>query len=53
VIEEVAAFPNSDHDDYTDTVSQALRRFRAGGLVRTNLDEEDEPVYFKRRASYY
>ena len=53
VIEEVAAFPNADHDDYVDTVSQALRRFRAGGLVKTNLDEEDEPQYFRRKAAYY
>lgn len=53
VIEEVAAFPNAEHDDFTDTVSQALGRFRRGGMVRTNLDEEDEPVYFRRKASYY
>ena len=53
VIEEVAAFPNAEHDDYVDTVSQALRRFRAGGLVRTNLDEDDEPQYFRRKAAYY
>jgi predicted phage terminase large subunit-like protein len=53
VIEEVAAFPFDQHDDYTDTVSQALARFRRGGMVRTNLDEEDEPIYFRRKASYY
>ena len=32
VIEEVASFPNGDHDDYVDTTSQALLRFRQGGL---------------------
>ena len=53
VIEEVAAFPFDQHDDYTDTVSQALGRFRRGGMVRTNLDEEDEPIYFRRKAAYY
>lgn len=54
VVEEVASFPNGDHDDYVDSVSLALMRFRQGGYVRTILDEEDEPTYFKqRRAAYY
>ena len=55
VVEEVASFPAGDHDDYTDTVSMALMRFRKGGYVGTNLDEPDEPVYFKskRNQGYY
>lgn len=54
VIDEVASFPNSEHDDLTDTVSLALMRFRSGGFIKTELDEEDEPIYFKqRRAAYY
>ena len=38
-----------------DTVSMALMRFRKGGYVGTNLDEPDEPVYFKskRNQGYY
>jgi len=52
VIEEVASFPAGDHDDYVDSVSLALMRFRKGGFVRTLLDEEDEPVYFKGRRQY-
>jgi predicted phage terminase large subunit-like protein len=55
VIDEVAEFPASTNDDYTDTVSMALHRFRRGGYVSTNLDEPDEPVYFKsnRSRGYY
>ena len=27
--------------------------FRRGGFVRTNLDEEDVPLSFRRKAAYY
>lgn len=55
VIEEVASFPGGEHDDYVDSVSLALMRFRRGGFVGTDLDEPDEPVEFRRRSSqrYY
>jgi predicted phage terminase large subunit-like protein len=55
VIDEVAEFPAGEHDDYTDTVSMALHRFRRGGFVGTSLDEPDEVVYFKskRNQGYY
>jgi predicted phage terminase large subunit-like protein len=54
VVEEVASFPNGDNDDYVDSVSLALMRFRQGGYVRTTLDEADDIQYFKqRRAAYY
>ena len=52
VIDEVASFPGGEHDDYVDTVSLALMRFRKGGFIRTLLDEEEEPV-LRRKASYY
>ena len=52
VIEEFAAFPAGDHDDLVDSSTQALLRFRQGGFLRLNSDEEDEPHYPKR-ASYY
>jgi predicted phage terminase large subunit-like protein len=42
VAEEVASFPGGDHDDYTDTVSMALMRFRKGGYVGAAADEEEE-----------
>ena len=55
VIEEMAAFPNSDHDDLVDSATQALIRFRKGGFIRLQSDEEDEVQYFKSRraVSYY
>lgn len=55
VIEEIAAFPNSDHDDLVDSTTQALIRFRKGGFIRLDSDEPDEIKYFKskRKAAYY
>jgi predicted phage terminase large subunit-like protein len=52
VMEEMAAFPNSDHDDLVDSTTQALIRFRKGGFLRLDSDEPDEPVY-RRKAAYY
>ena len=54
VIEEVASFPSGDHDDYVDSTSLALMRFRKGGYIRTLLDEDDEIPHFRRpHAGYY
>lgn len=53
VIDEVASFPAGDHDDYVDSVSLALMRFRKGGYIRTSLDEDDEPRIFKRKFEGY
>ena len=53
VIDEVASFPAGEHDDYVDSVSLALMRFRKGGYLRTNLDEPDEVPYFKRKFEGY
>jgi len=53
VIDEVAAFPSGEHDDYVDSVSLAMMRFRKGGYVRTLLDEEDEIPEFRRHFSGY
>ena len=57
VIEEVAGFPNARNDDFVDTVSQAIARFRKGGFVKTRLDRgedefEDARLRFKK-ANYY
>ena len=52
VIDEVASFPSGEHDDYVDTVSLAMMRFRKGGFIKTLLDEEDEPREFRRRNTY-
>lgn len=55
-IEEVASFPGGESDDLTDTVSQALIRFRQGGWIGTSSDEEDDDdaiVLRRRRRAYY
>ena len=53
VIEEIVAFPVGEHDDYVDTMTQALLRFRNGGFITLPTDEEDEPVFWRRKAAAY
>ena len=53
VIEEVAAFPVGEHDDFVDTTSQALLRFRQGGFIALDSDEKEERYHVSRRAAYY
>ena len=53
VVDEVASFPGGEHDDYVDSVSMALMRFRKGGYIRTDLDEPEEVREFRRRREYY
>jgi predicted phage terminase large subunit-like protein len=52
LIEQMAAFPNAAHDDWVDSSTQALIRFRQGGFLRLNTDEEEEQVY-RRKVAYY
>tara|TARA_A100001515_G_scaffold17936_1_gene13055 strand:+ start:788 stop:2254 length:1467 start_codon:yes stop_codon:yes gene_type:complete len=52
VIEECAAFPNGDHDDFVDSMTMALIRFRQGGFISLNGDE-DEEMYVPRNREYY
>ena len=54
VMEEMASFPNSEHDDLVDSSTQALIRFRKGGFIRLASDEPEDQLYFKgRRNRYY
>jgi predicted phage terminase large subunit-like protein len=53
VIEEVASFPNGENDDYVDTTSQALLRFRKGGFIPLDSDEREDRTFIRRRAAYY
>jgi len=53
VIEQMAAFPNGDHDDLVDSSTQALMRFRQGGFLRLDSDEREELQSFRRKHSYY
>ena len=52
MIEECAAFPYGDHDDLVDSMTQALMRFRQGGLISHPEDYIDEPVVQKQRTYY-
>jgi predicted phage terminase large subunit-like protein len=54
VIEEVASFPVGEHDDFVDTCTQALLRYRQGGFISLDSDEQDDLTYkYRRRAAYY
>jgi predicted phage terminase large subunit-like protein len=53
LVEEVASFPSGEHDDLVDSMTQALLRFRRGGFIRLDSDEEDAPLRFRRKAVYY
>ena len=51
VIEECASFPFGSNDDYVDSTTQALMRFRQGGFIKLEMDFEDEPK-FKKKYEY-
>jgi predicted phage terminase large subunit-like protein len=52
LIEEVVSFPNGDYDDFCDSMTLALMRFRQGGFVSLEGEEEDEFRY-RRKREYY
>ena len=52
VIEEVASFPYGDHDDFCDSMTMALMRFRQGGFIYLDGEDEEED-YVPRMRSYY
>jgi predicted phage terminase large subunit-like protein len=53
VIEECAAFPFGDHDDLVDSMTQAVMRFRQGGLVPHPEDYKQEKSPPKRYKYYW
>ena len=53
VIEECASFPVGEYDDFVDTVTQALRRFREGGFITHPEDYKDETDRAPRVRVYY
>ena len=52
VIEECAAFPYGDNDDLVDSMTQAVMRFRQGGLIPHPEDYKDEKI-IKTKKVYY
>lgn len=52
LMDEVASFPNGDHDDLVDSTSQALIRFRQGGFISIDTDEPEEPMQ-RKTYEYY
>ena len=53
VIDQVAEFPNGEHDDMVDCTSMAMARYRSGGFIRLSSDYEDTQYFRSRKASYY
>ena len=54
VIEEMASFPFGDYDDYCDSATMALMRFRQGGFISLHEDYQDEVKLLKSdRTVYY
>ena len=54
VIEECASFPNGEHDDLADSMTQAILRFRQGSFIRTRSDEQDDDfANYRRSREYY
>ena len=52
IVEECAAFPYGDHDDLVDSMTQALLRYRQGGLLDHPEDYKDEKQP-KRKKKFY
>ena len=54
VMEECASFPNGEHDDLADSMTQAILRFRQGGFIITPTDYDDDNEYlYNKRREYY
>jgi predicted phage terminase large subunit-like protein len=55
LVDEVASFPSGEHDDFVDSMTLALMRFRSGGFIKLPSDEPEDIRYFRspRRERYY
>ena len=52
VIEECAAFPYGEYDDYVDSMTQAVMRYRQGNFVLLDDDYEAPPRDYKEYEYY-
>jgi predicted phage terminase large subunit-like protein len=53
LVEEVASFPSGEHDDMVDSMSQALLRYRRGGFIQLETDEQEDEPTFRRKREFY
>ena len=53
VIQEMASFRFGDHDDYCDSATMALMRFRQGGFVSLAEDYAQEADLLPRKRTVY
>jgi predicted phage terminase large subunit-like protein len=53
VIDECAAFPHGANDDYVDSMSQAILRYRQGNFVELYSDYRDDEDLPEKTYNYY
>ena len=53
VIEECAAFPHGANDDYVDSTTQAVLRYRQGNFIDMLSDYEEESYNIPKEHKYY
>tara|TARA_R110000868_G_scaffold114309_8_gene306335 strand:+ start:1371 stop:2774 length:1404 start_codon:yes stop_codon:yes gene_type:complete len=59
MMEEITMFPNDEHDDYVDSISQALHYLNQMGYLKANLHvfredlEEEDNSYWRKRYQPY
>jgi len=53
VIEECAAFPHGANDDYVDSTTQAVLRYRQGNFIDMLSDYEEESYNIPKEYKYY
>jgi hypothetical protein len=49
----MASFPFGDYDDFCDSATMALMRFRQGGFVSLDEDYQDEARLLKSNRQVY
>ena len=53
VIDECAAFPNGNNDDYVDSMTMALIRFRQGGFITLEGEDDMNGEWYPKQREYY
>jgi predicted phage terminase large subunit-like protein len=53
VIEELAAFPFGENDDFCDSTTMAMMRIRQGGLIDLDSDYQDDMSVDRKALTYY